>query len=159
MPAIVPYATDLVWRVSDLASRRQAGTDDASSVNASDVLWMGGAASRAAPLASLQEVADVRFEVGPDGLRERSEHLSQASAGVARLQVGEAVFRLRLAMPGSRSADAAEQLAREWDDMLCTWTRGATDHARFLRRAAGDYDLVEVLNHPRSWTNPLKRGA
>jgi hypothetical protein len=107
----------------------------------------------------LQEVAAVRYEVGPDGLRQRSEHLSQASARVARLQVGEAVSALRLALPGSRSADAAGQLAREWDDMLCTWTRGATDHARFLRRAAGDYDLVEVLNHPRSWTNPLKRGA
>lgn len=158
MPAIVPHATDLVWRVSDLASRRQAGAMPPRRTP-SDVLWTGGAAPRAAPLASLQEVADVRFEVGPDGLRGRSEHLSQASAGVARLQVGEAVFRLRLAMPGSRSADAAGQLAREWDDMLCTWTRGATDHARFLRRAAGDYDLVEVLNHPRSWTNPLKRGA
>jgi hypothetical protein len=101
----------------------------------------------------------VRYEVGPDGLRERSEHLSRASAGVARLQLGDDVARLRQAMPGSRCADAAGQLARQWDDMLCTWTRGATDHARFLRRAAGDYDLVEVLNHPRSWTNPLRRGA
>jgi hypothetical protein len=128
-------------------------------VDAPGVLWTIGTTGRPAPLASLQEVAAVRYEVGPDGLRQRSEHLSQASARVARLQVGEAVSALRLALPGSSSADAAGQLAREWDDMLCTWTRGATDHARFLRRAAGDYDLVEVLNRPRSWTNPLKRGA
>ena len=78
---------------------------------------------------------------------------------MARLQLGDGGLRLRLAMPGARSAEAAAQLAREWDDMLCTWTRGATDHARALRRAAGDYALVEVLNRPRSWTNPLKRGA
>ena len=142
-----------------MALRRHVGTGRAAVANAPGVLWTAGTTCRPAPLASLLEVAEVRYEVGPDGLRERSEHLSQASARVARLQIGEAVSALRPAMPGSRSADAAGQLAREWDDMVCTWTRGATDHARFLRRAAGDYDLVEVLNHARSWTNPLKRGA
>jgi hypothetical protein len=104
-------------------------------------------------------VAAVRYEVGPEGLRERSERVARASAAAARLQLGDDVARLQRAMPGARSAEAAAQLAREWDDMLCTWTQGATDHARALRRAAGDYALADLLNRPRSWTNPLKRGA
>ena len=101
----------------------------------------------------------MRYDVGPEGLRERSERVARASATAARLQLGDDVARLHLAMPGARSAEAAAQLAREWDDMLYTWTEGATDHARALRRAAGDYALADLLNRPRSWTNPLKRGA
>ena len=76
----------------------------------------------------------MRYEVGPEGLRERSERVARASAAAARLQLGDDVARLQRAMPGARSAEAAAQLAREWDDMLCTWTQGATDHARALRR-------------------------
>lgn len=101
----------------------------------------------------------MRYEVGPEGLRERSERVARASATAARLQLGDDVARLQRAMPGARSAEAAAQLAREWDDLLCTWTQDATGHARALRRAAGSYALADLLNRPRSWTNPLERGA
>ncbi len=146
------------WRVSDVDPGAAQGRAQ-SRRGAAAGLWTTVTRRQQPWLASSQEVAAVRYEVGPDGLRARSEQLVQASTRAARLQLGTDVARLRRAMPGARSADAAGLLAREWDDMLCTWTQGATDHARALRRAAGAYDLVEVLNHPRSWTNPLKRGA
>src|SRR5690348_7934366 len=82
-------------------------------------LWTAPAAVSWPGLACSREVAAVRYEVGPEGLRERSERVARASAAAAALQLGEDVARLQRAMPGARSAEASAQLAREWDDMLC----------------------------------------
>ncbi|MGC0249848.1 hypothetical protein [Pseudactinotalea sp. Z1748] len=47
------------------------------------------------------------------------------------------------ALPGSRSADVAGELATTWEDATSRWAEAATAHSQNLTDAAGDYDDVD----------------
>ncbi|GAA3461262.1 hypothetical protein ACFFSW_28390 [Saccharothrix longispora] len=79
------------------------------------------------------------FEVDVEGLRAAAASAASAGERARRVGLGEAVGQVPAGLPGSRSADRAERLARAWDDRVAAWSRDVGAFSANLSASADRY--------------------
>lgn len=81
--------------------------------------------------------------VRPGSLTDHGRRVADA-ATLDPAVLAAAARRIAAAVPGSRSAAAAEALARRWDSALAAWVADVGAHGDALRATARDYAATDA---------------
>lgn len=82
--------------------------------------------------------------VRPSALAEHAAQVIAAARGVPRSAWPDAARAVAAAWPGSRSAAAAEALARRWEAAVRAWLDEVDVHGVALRASAHDYQDTDA---------------
>jgi hypothetical protein len=83
------------------------------------------------------------FATVPDAVRAAGKTAADASTALRGADCGAPVSDLTAALPGSATADAAGDYARNWSQTFTGWCDQAGRHATNLTQAAANYASTE----------------
>ncbi|MGC0143145.1 hypothetical protein [Pseudactinotalea sp. Z1732] len=95
-------------------------------------------------------MTEVQVDAGE--VRSTAGAVDDVAQRVRAARVHDDLSAIAPALPGSRSADVAGDLATTWEDAASRWVEATNAHSQNLTDAAGDYDDVDrasaqIQNH------------